>query len=133
MILLYHLLTHSSILNRIYFNSTVKQNAPASPIKGRRSNESPRQIATPTPCPAGHTSDGNSHGCHTPRLDSPSAGNCHGAEPTFDPALYQGTDNQPAPSVAGQRVTEYPCTHFNVKMDRLIVDAVFFTFCIICF
>ena len=46
-----------SILNRIYFNSNTKIKAPASPAKGRRSNESPRQIVTPVPCPAGHTSD----------------------------------------------------------------------------
>ena len=32
---------------------------------------------------------------HAPGPDSPSAGNCHGAEPTFGPSLCQGLDNRP--------------------------------------
>ena len=32
---------------------------------------------------------------HAPGPDSPSAGNCHGAEPTFGPALRPGHDNHP--------------------------------------
>ena len=89
-----------SILNRIHFDSNTKIKAPASPAKGRRSNESPRQIVTLVPCPAGHTSDAIPTG-PAPRACQPIGGGLHGAEPTFGPALCQRTDNHPGPTRGG--------------------------------
>ncbi len=43
---------------------------------------------------------------HAPGPDSPSAGNCHGAEPTFGPALRPGHDNHPP--VLSWRATQGP-------------------------
>jgi len=43
-----------------------------------------------------HRSDGNSHGAILSRLVNLSAGNCQGAEPTFNPALLPAADNLPA-------------------------------------
>ncbi len=43
---------------------------------------------------------------HAPGPDSPSAGNCHGAEPTFGPALHPGHDNHPP--VLSWRATQGP-------------------------
>lgn len=50
---------------------------------------------------------------HTASL---SAGNCHGAEPTFDPALLPAADNRPAASRGGPPSRRHPSNAtFNTK------------------
>ena len=114
MILLYHLLTHLSILNRIYFDSTAKQKAPASPIKGRRSNESPRQIATPRPMPRRAYKRGNPHGGQRPELASSSAGDCTERTHLW-PRLAPRADNCPGSTRGGPPASRPPTSPLYYK------------------
>ena len=55
-------------------------------------------------------------GASFPHTASPSAGNCHGAEPTFDPALLPAADNRPAASRGGPPSRRHPSNAtFNTK------------------
>ena len=55
-------------------------------------------------------------GASLPHTASLSAGNCHGAEPTFDPALLPAADNRPAASRGGPPSRRHPSNAtFNTK------------------
>ena len=55
-------------------------------------------------------------GTSLPHTASLSAGNCHGAEPTFDPALLPAADNRPAASRGGPPSRRHPSNAtFNTK------------------
>ena len=103
MILLYHYIRFMSILNRIHFDSNTKIKAPASPAKGRRSSERPRQIVTPVSCPAGHTSDAIPTG-PAPRACRPSAGDCMERNQPLAPPYASAPITTQAPPVAGHPV-----------------------------
>ena len=54
-----------------------------------------------------------------PRIFQPIGGGLHGAEPTFGPALYQGTTTAHAPPVAGHPWADNQQRHFvNKKTPR---------------
>lgn len=55
-------------------------------------------------------------GASLPHTASLSAGNCHGAEPTFDPALLPAADNRPAVNRGGPPSRRHPSNAtFNTK------------------
>jgi len=64
-----------------------------------------------------HDSDGNSHGDLPTPLRGPSAGNCHGAEPTSNPALLPATSPLNTPPVAGHPTPGFRIIHFDYQKD----------------